>query len=169
MNCKLFHTWKEQWVNSGTKIKWRSCRGKQEKKFKEVSKQRPFHLHSPHLHCQGCGREKEQQVRASGKGSPSPTETCLRQGKRQEGTRSFTESIARSSQGDPASSSSHLSAGAWRAKVGLKGQQTAGRRALLPANFQMLVQDVRVLMEAGQGGGAVFSQQRNGSSPGTTS
>lgn len=82
------------------------------------------------------------KLSGSGKGFPSSTEIWLRHEKRQEGTSSFTASFANSSQGDPSSSSSQLSAGGQRIKVGLKEQQTAGRKALLSANFQMLVQDV---------------------------
>lgn len=77
-----------------------------------------------------------------GKGFCSSTEVWLRHKKRQEGTSSFTESFANSSQGHSSSSSSQLSAGGQRIKVGLREQQTAGRKALFSANFQMLVQDV---------------------------
>lgn len=114
--------------------KWRSS--------EKVSKQRPLRLHSLHLLCQGCGSKREGQVSGSRKGFPSSTEIWLRHEKRQEGTSSFTETFANSSQGDPASSSSQFFAGGQRIKVGLKQQQTAGRKALLSVNFQMLVQDV---------------------------
>lgn len=51
MNCTLFHIWKEQWVNSGTKIKWRSRRRKQMKKFWKSFKAEaiPLPLSSPPL------------------------------------------------------------------------------------------------------------------------
>lgn len=92
--------------------KWRSS--------EKVSKQRLFHLPSLQLLCQGCGNKKEEQVRGQGKGFPASTGAWLRHEKRQEGTSSFTETFASSSQGDAASLSSHFSAGGQRIKVGLK-------------------------------------------------
>lgn len=111
-------------------------------KFQKSFKEKDIHLHSLHLLCQGCGNKKEGQVGGSGKGFRSSSKIWPRHKKRQEGTSSLIESFAKSSQGDPSSSSSQLSAGGQRIKVGFKEQQTAGRKALLSVSFQMLAQDM---------------------------
>lgn len=129
------------WVNFSTQTNKDPAKESKWWGSEKVSKQRPLHSHSLHLLCQSCGSRKEGQGSGSRKGFPSSTEIWLRHEEREEGTSSFTGSFANSSQGDQSSSSSQLSAGQ-RIKVGSKEQQTAERKALLSANFQMLVQDV---------------------------
>lgn len=90
--------------------------------FQKSFKEKDIHFHSLHLLCQVCGNKKEGQVGGSGKSFCSSTETWLRHKKRHKGTSPFIESFAKSSQGDPSSSSSQLSAGGQKIKVGFKEQ-----------------------------------------------
>lgn len=63
------------WVKFSTQKKTLQ---KQLMSSEKASKQRPLHLHSCHLPCQGCGSKKEGQGSGSRKGFPSCTEIWLR-------------------------------------------------------------------------------------------
>lgn len=122
--------------------------------FQKSFKEKDIHFHSLHLLCQVCGNKKEGQVGGSGKSFCSSTETWLRHKKRHKGTSPFIESFAKSSQGDPSSSSSQLSAGGQKIKVGFKEQ--LGGKLCCQLAFRCLFRTRSVPTEAEQGEGAMF-------------
>lgn len=138
MNCKLFHIWKEQRVNSVTKIKWRSCRRKQVKKFWKSSKAEaiPLALSSPPL--PGLRQRKGTANKCKWKRLPFSHSLLwvMRKGRRgQVLPLKVLPDPPRVTQPLPAATPLQVDEELrWAFS-----QQTAGRKALLSANFQMLV------------------------------